>query len=196
MVLTAQLLCLAFAAFAVVFVTSTSAFDPVVMHVKPNKTALSLVTSRLASTLAESKGKVDVIINLHPGSHPVPKGGLVLDSRHTPAKGHTVRWIGSGRASISGAILVTGWTPSKANNSVFIAPAPSGLHGAIARHMWVDGLRATRTRTRLRDALPANTHLSLLSDGTGYIVNAGGGGGGGQNCAADHGKDTPCFFPQ
>ena len=164
----------------------------VVIEVKPESDEISHVASRLASTLAQNDGNVDVVINLHGGSHHVPEGGLVLDHRHTPSEGHHVHWIGNGVASISGAIAVTGWRPSKANTSIFVAPAPSDLHGAPARHLWVDGRRASRTRTTLAEALPANTHLSLSSDGNGYTLNAGGGGGGGQRCAADHGKDTPC----
>ena len=110
-----------------------NAFAAVVLDVKPSKDGLAFVTSKIASTLAENNGNVDVTINLHPGSHSVPEGGLVLDHRHTPSEGHTVHWIGKGLASISGAIPVTGWKPSKANSSVYVAPAPSGLHGVSAR---------------------------------------------------------------
>ena len=176
----------------IAFAQSRFTLATVFIEVEPRSDEIALVASRLESILAQNGGNVDVVINLHEGSHSVPEGGLVLDQRHTPAQGHHVHWVGNGLASISGAIPVTGWRPYKANNSVFVAPAPLDLHGASARHLWVDGRRASRTRTKLTEALPMNTHLTLSSDGNGYTLSAGGGGGGGQRCAADHGKDTPC----
>lgn len=138
-------------------------------------------------------------IRLLPGSHTVPAGGLILSGEHTPAVGRRVRWVGGGAASLNGAIPVTGWTPSTEKgmpSGAYVASAPAtALRGTTARHMWVDGVRAQRTRTRLENALPANAHLKLVADTVGYSVQAGGGGGGGgggTECSADYGKDTPC----
>jgi hypothetical protein len=91
-----------------------------------------------------------VVIELLPGSHRVPKGGLIITAEDSPSEDqHTVVWRGSADSALTGGSPVTGWT--KLNDpslpaGLYIAPAPPLLPNGTARHLYVDGARATRTR--------------------------------------------------
>eukprot|EP01052_Picozoa_sp_SAG31_P008703 SAG31_NODE_443_length_15645_cov_51.693169_2_plen_325_part_00 len=177
--------------------------DVLVMDVAPSTpTAGGIVAGDLQNAVRElEKAMVeepdrDVIMRLHPGVHAVPEGGLRLTQAHTPASGRSVRWVSEvGAASISGGIAVGPWQPAAPAEALpagcQVAKVPAGLKGASARHLWVDGVRASRTRKELSVALPGS-HLSLAASG--YTIEAGGHhpGPGGHACSADHGKDTPC----
>ena len=167
--------------------------QPLVLEAHPTAGGLQRAAADLQRAVAHEPDR-DVTIHLRPGVHSVPPGGLRLTEAHSPAPGRTVRWVGQGAAAISGAVPVSGWKPAndpKMPAGVQVAPAPAGLRGTSARHLWVDGVRASRTRKLLSDALPQGTHLSLAADGSGYTLGAGGSGGG-RSCSADHGKNTPC----
>ena len=177
--------------------------DVLVVDVAPSSpTAGGIVAGDLQNAVSElEKAMVedanrDVIMRLHPGVHTVPAGGLRLTQAHTPAGGRSVRWVSEvGAASISGGIAVGPWQPAAPAEALpagcQVAIVPAGLKGTSARHLWVDGVRASRTRKELSVALPGS-HLSLAANG--YTIEAGGHqpGPGGHACSADHGKDTPC----
>jgi hypothetical protein len=137
-----------------------------------------------------AKQSTDVVVELSPGRHRVPAGGLRIRANHTPADTkHRVLWkcVGDGECSIHGGEPVVGWKacgdadgPSCPVGAV-VAPIPVSLRGARLRHLYVNGMRANRTRTNASDFALEYTGGS-----------GGGGGGGGAPCAADHGNSTPC----
>ena len=110
----------------------------------------------LASALAEPTGRWgdDVVVELAAGAHRVPPGGLVLTLAHTPdGRGRRVLWRcggGAGSCSVHGGEAVSGWKrcsdPGCPAGAV-VAPLPDALKGKRLRHLYVDGVRANRTRT-------------------------------------------------
>jgi hypothetical protein len=112
----------------------------------------------LRQALAAHDGKVDVTVSLAPGTHRVPKGGLLLTPLDTPAEGYVVHWRGSDGSTMSGGDNVTGWAPStdpKLPAGVWRAPLPPSLEpNGTSRQFYVDGVRASRTSTPLRSVLP------------------------------------------
>eukprot|EP01047_Picozoa_sp_COSAG01_P039571 COSAG01_NODE_3278_length_6314_cov_2.240386_1_plen_851_part_00 len=126
---------------------------------------LSGTQQRLRQTLLHGRHKQNIVINLMPGVHRVPEGGLFLDARDSPADGHAVYWKGASRGatSISGGEPVTGWKPAgdpTLPKNIYSAPAPARLRGSSARHLFVDGVRAVRTRQNASKALPGLTFES------------------------------------
>ena len=118
---------------------------------------LAMAQQRLRQALEESSQQ-SFVINLLPGWHRVPAGGLLLDLSDSAADGHAVHWQGwQGGTSVSGGEPVSGWKlandPTLPTN-VYSAPAPAALRGTTARHFFVDGLRAVRTRQNASKALP------------------------------------------
>jgi hypothetical protein len=119
---------------------------------------LSAAAARVASLLA-AVGSVDVVVELADGPHRVPPGGLRLSLEHTPAEqGHAVVWrcaSGAGSCTVHGGEPVTGWKPCGSSaggdgclgDGVWMAALPAALKGKRLRHMFVDGVRANRTRT-------------------------------------------------
>ena len=68
---------------------------------------------RVLPTLAEAQrqlraalaqGSRDAIIELLPGSHRVPRGGLLITAEDSPSDGHTVEWRGSASTALSCAL--------------------------------------------------------------------------------------------
>ena len=102
--------------------------------VRSATTTLGGAASTLAAALAE--GSRDVAIELSPGAHRVPEGGLHLTPAHTPASAaHSVSWrCASGGCSVHGGTPVSGWAPCKpgacVNGSTMVAPVPATLKGA------------------------------------------------------------------
>ena len=89
--------------------------------VRSATTTLGGAASTLAAALAE--GSRDVAIELSPGAHRVPVGGLHLTAAHTPASaGHSVTWRcasgGCAARSMAGSMRRTltggGWDSSEA----------------------------------------------------------------------------------
>ena len=103
-----------------------------------SSTTTTRTLGRAASTLAAAlaEGSRDVAIELGPGAHRVPEGGLHLTAAHTPASAaHSVSWrCASGGCSVHGGTPVSGWAPCKpgacANGSTMVAPVPATLKGA------------------------------------------------------------------
>ena len=95
--------------------------------------------------------RIDVVVHLLPGTHRVPVGGFRLTEEDSPAAGTTLEWRGEpGATTVSGGEPVTGWAALRDPRlpaGVMVAPAPAQLAaGATARHLFVDGVRASRTR--------------------------------------------------
>jgi hypothetical protein len=107
----------------------------------------------------------NVVVELMAGSHRVPRGGLLLTAEDSPAPGGStsVVWRGApnGTASVSGGEAVAGWRestdpdlPASARGKVWAAPAPAHLPpSGNARHLYVDGARAVRTRVNASEVL-------------------------------------------
>jgi hypothetical protein len=78
---------------------------------------------------------------------------LVLDARDSGVPGHRVIWAAVPGAVpvISGGVPVRGWREVDPQRHLWVAPAPTGL--ADLRQLYVNGVRAHRTRGRLPVAL-------------------------------------------
>lgn len=157
---------------ALLSVTLCAAAPPLTLYVHPLRgddasAGLSVDTS--LKTLAETQVRLrlalreqparEVVVELLAGSHRVPPGGLVLTGEDSTAyAGASVTWRGAsdGTSSVTGGEFVTGWTavtdPSLPKG-VMAAPAPK-LPSAAARHLYVDGARAPRTRVNASLVLP------------------------------------------
>jgi hypothetical protein len=132
---------------------------------------LAEAAAQLATTLAGSGGSGDVVVELAPGAHRVPVGGLVLGPAHTPSSSeHSVTWrcgadVGSsGACVVHGAELITDpWRPCGhcAANGTMVAPVPQALKGRRLRHFYVNGLRASRTRSNPADLFGNPPHFGM-----------------------------------
>jgi beta-D-xylosidase 4 len=173
---------------------SVSTDEPLTLFVQPAvsdhgsgiSSSSALTAPVVLRTLAEARDKLaaalrdqpqrDVIVLLAAGRHIVPVGGLRLGREHSAHTGHKVVWRGHG-ASITSATPVTAWAPAPASSGMprgtFVAPAPAALNSTQIRHMWVNGVRAVRTRSSLGDTFGAGVSLSLSGDEMGYVVQQG-----------------------
>jgi hypothetical protein len=137
--------------------------------------SLAETRDRLAAAMRQQPLR-DVVVSLGPGSHIVPTGGLRLGREHSPGASHRVVWHGKRGASVSSATPVTSWKPALASSGLprgtFVAPAPAVLNGTQVRHLWVNGMRAARTRSSLGGAFTTQgVTLALSADQTGYVVH-------------------------
>ena len=108
----------------------------------------------------------EIVVELGPGAHRVPPGGLQLGSEHSSSSS-PVTWRAStaGTSSIHGGIAITGWRPAAdpaLPDGVVVAPVPAALKGQRLRHLYVGGVRAHRTRT---PAAYLNLTLATAADG-------------------------------
>ena len=126
---------------------------------------LADAAEQLALTLAAAGGSQDVAVELAPGAHRVPAGGLVLGPEHTPSRpDHAVTWrcaassgdslAGRGACVVHGAEPITGpWRPCAAGHcatdGTMVASVPQLLKGKRLRHFYLNGRRASRTRSQL-----------------------------------------------
>jgi len=129
---------------------------------------LATAAEQLAATLRE-QGSSDIVVELAPGAHRVPPGGLMLGPTHSPTDpAHAVVWRAAQpgvRTSVMGGLAVTGWkatVDTTLPKGVMQAPVPASWAGKRARHLYVGGARANRTRTEksfcvLNDSLIAAT---------------------------------------
>ena len=115
--------------------------------------SLAAGAASVAASLAA--GSQDIVVELQPGKHAVPSGGLLLGPEHSPADAvHSVRWQAApgaapGNTTVHGGVAVTGWKPSSDKTlpaEVMAAPMPAQLVGKRARHLYIGGTRANRTR--------------------------------------------------
>jgi hypothetical protein len=117
-----------------------------------------LTLQRARDLVRQKNGSMtsDLTVHLAPGLYRL-KEPLLLDARDSGAGGHSVIYSGSG-AVVSGGLKVTGW---KKAGKYWTAPAPAGLTNT--RQLYVDGVRAHRTRGRLP--------IQVTPTPTGYIAN-------------------------
>jgi hypothetical protein len=100
-------------------------------------------------------------VNLAAGTYRLSQT-LVLDNRDS---GTSFQGPGSDApAIISGGVRITGWRLTDRARNVWSAPAPAALTNA--RQIYVDGVRATRTRGRVP--------WQLTMTATGYTIDAAG----------------------
>ena len=137
---------------------------------------LASAQQRVRQSLSESP-RNSIVVDRLPGRHRVPRGGLLLDARDSPANGHNVYLRGrQGITSISGGEPVSGWklaSDPTLPKAVYSAPAPAALRNTSARHLFVDGSRAVRTRrnaTRVLPGLKLDERSECLA--CSYSVNA------------------------
>jgi Fibronectin type III domain len=90
----------------------------------------------------------DVTVYLAGGTYRL-EAPLVLDARDSGRDGHDVVYTALPGAEpiLSGGVRVTGWKLADPARNLWAAPAPAGL--ADTRQLYVDGVRAFRTRGRL-----------------------------------------------
>ncbi len=113
---------------------------------------LAAAQLRLRAALA-AYPLLQATVRLQPGVHAVPPRGLRLTAADSPSGvGGSVRWLGGGKASISGGVTLSGWRPVRPDAAgvpagVWATTAPIELPGGfVGRHLTVDGKRAPRTR--------------------------------------------------
>ena len=139
---------------------SAAAAPPLLIRVDPQGlTTLSLPTLEAAAdavAAALAEGSRDVAVELAPGPHRVPAGGLRLTAAHTPGSAaHSVTWRGAsgdegGPARIHGGVAITGWVPATDASlpaGAMVATVPAAARGRRSRQLHVGGHRANRTRT-------------------------------------------------
>jgi hypothetical protein len=96
-------------------------------------------------------------VNLAPGAYRLTRP-LVLDARDSG-----VAFVGTGEpVVISGGVQITEWSVVDRARNLWSAPAPAALRNA--RQMYVDGVRATRTRGRVP--------LPITPTASGYAIDA------------------------
>jgi hypothetical protein len=129
---------------------------------------LATAAEQVASTLRE-QGSSHIVVELAPGAHRVPSGGLTLGPAHSPTDpAHAVVWRAAQPGvptSVMGGLAVTGWkatVDTTLPKGVMQASVPASWAGKRARHLYVGGARANRTRTQksfcvLNDSLIAAT---------------------------------------
>jgi Fibronectin type III domain/Right handed beta helix region/Protein of unknown function (DUF1565) len=143
--------------FAAVFVLAASASAQI--YVAPNgndanrgneDSPVRTITRARDIVRTRNQGlAADLTVFIAPGTYhfTVP---LVLDARDSGTNGHNIVYTSSVAGEypvISGGIRVTGWTLADRNRNLWSAPAPARL--ANARQLYIDGVRARRTRGRL-----------------------------------------------
>jgi acetyl esterase/lipase len=118
----------------------------------------------------------DIVVQLQPGAHRVPSGGLLLAAEHSPAP-VSQQWViwraaEAGRTSIHGGVAITGWHTVKNDPTlpagVMVAAVPAALKGKRLRHLYVDGVRAARTRVPA-----AYLNLTLTGNSVSGIATSG-----------------------
>jgi hypothetical protein len=106
----------------------------------------------------------DLTVYLERGTYRLTQP-LVLDARDSGSNGHAVLYTSAHPGDlpvISGGIAITGWKLVDRSRNLWSAPAPDVLKNA--RQLYIDGVRATRTRGRLP--------VAVTPDATGYAASS------------------------
>ena len=147
----ALLLAAALASLPLLAAARPSPATPARIAVDPSAdSSLATAADRVRQTL--EAGSRDILVELLPGHHRVPAGGLQLGREHSPAPEHRVLWRaaqGGGPVSVHGGEAIAGWAPAADASlpaGVLAAPVPTALRGRRLRHLYVRGVRASRTR--------------------------------------------------
>ena len=121
----------------------------------------ALALARTAMATAQG----DVTISLAGGTYRLTHP-LVLRSRDSGTNGHNLVFAAEAgqHPVISGAVGVTGWKEFDVSKNIWKAPLPTGVDDS--RQLYVDGVRATRTRGRLPVALTMTATGYMAADAT------------------------------
>jgi Fibronectin type III domain len=162
---------LAFAPVLVIFAqpaatTQTVYLSPAGNDNNPGTEAHPFRTLERARDWARSKNQNqsgDLAIYLKGGTYRLAEP-LVLDARDSGNHGYNIIYAAAPgqHPVISGGVRITGWNRADAKRNLWSAPAPAGL--ANTRQLYVNGVRAERTRGRLP--------VKLTETKTGYIADS------------------------
>jgi len=137
--------CLALRAKAQIYVSPTG------NDAHPGTQAQPVRTLQHARDLVRNRNRqmsADLTLYLEPGIYRLSQP-LILDARDSGSNGHSVIYAGAsgGFPVISGGVAISGWKLVDRARNLWTAPAPEALKNA--RQLYIDGVRATRTRGRL-----------------------------------------------
>lgn len=134
----------------------------------PGTLTRPLRTLQKARDLARTRNRrmtADLRIYLEPGTYRLTEP-FVLDTRDSGSGGHSIIYQSAHSgdlAVISGGVPLTGWKLVDRARNLWSAPAPGGLKNA--RQIYIDGVRAGRTRGRLPVSVtPSDTGYKASSD--------------------------------
>lgn len=136
-------------------VAEAAASSSTLLTISVDPARISLAQAQLQARRAiRADRHRNIVVQLGAGTHRIAAGeGLWLTAEDSPAPGHTLTWRGAAGATVvSGGAPVGGWAPMHDPTGtlppgVMAAPAPTKLAiGATARHLFVNGVRALRTR--------------------------------------------------
>lgn len=157
--------------FAAFFIAILHSSAPAQIHVSPagqdgnsGTASQPVATLERALELARThkeQAQGDTVIQLADGIYRLTRP-LQLGPQDSGTPGHRLLFSAApgARPMLSGGIRITGWTMLDAARNLWSAPLPPGLPDS--RQMYVDGVRATRTRGRLP--------VDLTMNATGYTA--------------------------
>jgi hypothetical protein len=126
------------------------------------KPVRSLERALALAQAAQAKAAGDVAVTLAGGTYRLAQP-LTLGAQDSGANGHNLVFMAEPgqHPIVSGAVRVTGWKKFDAAKNIWSAPLPPGVGNS--RQLYVDGVRATRTRGRLP--------VTLTMTDTGYAAS-------------------------
>lgn len=151
--------------------TPASAAPATTLYVAPDGHGTGCTASHPCS-IERAKAKVrtlnanmraDIVVRLAGGTYRL-SAPLTFTRADSGSNGHTVRWQAApgARPVISGARKATGWAPQDRTKNIWKAKVGTGFD---IRQLYVDGVQATRARTRLNRA-------DLTADANGYTFTS------------------------
>ena len=114
---------------------------------------------------AKAEASGDVTVFLAAGTYRLAQP-LALGPQDSGTNGHNLVFAAEPgeHPIVSGAVRVTGWKRSDAGKNIWSAPLPAGA--GSSRQLYIDGVRATRTRGRLPVALTMTATGYTAADAT------------------------------
>ena len=148
-------------AFAQIYVSPSGS------DANPGTRAKPVCTLARATALAVSAkpSTSDVTISLAGGTYRLTRP-LTLGPEDSGINGHNIVYQAEPGAHpiVSGGVRITGWKLFNAAKNIWSAKVPPGVKGA--RQLYIDGVRATRTRGRLPVALTMTPTGYIAADAT------------------------------
>ena len=148
-------------AFAQIYVSPSGS------DANPGTRARPVRTLARATALAVSAkpSTSDVTISLAGGTYRLTRP-LTLGPEDSGINGHNIVYQAEPGAHpiVSGGVRITGWKLFNAAKNIWSAKVPPGVKGA--RQLYIDGVRATRTRGRLPAALTMTPTGYIAADAT------------------------------
>jgi hypothetical protein len=151
--------CLAWTAAAQVYVSATGNDSNPGTSSQPVR---SLTRARDLVRTRNGQMTADLTVYIAPGTYRLT-APLVLDTRDSGSNGHSVIYTTAKTGElpvISGGVPITGWKLVDRTRNVWSAAVPEALRNA--RQLYVDGVRASRTRGRLP--------VAVTPDAAGYTA--------------------------